>query len=249
MGRLSRKTILTAINLMERWRGVDINTFFYEHEVEEYLGTGSKKERLLSVFQRLEQDGKEKQLRQLLLAVLGRLHAHEYTELREALVRDGLVATCSTLMEDVPVAEDTRSSLEVMIDECADLLKVGTLRHHIRENSVLFEQGKWDSSISHARQFVEQLLRDIARAIADNRGETPSLDRPAKVREYLHSSGFLDNAEKKKLTNGVYGFFSEEGSHPGISTQSAARVCMHVLWAFSFYVLEKFKDWRRKHAC
>ena len=64
------------------------------------------------------------------------------------------------------------------------------------------------------------------------------------VRQYLQDAGFLDEAEKKKLTDGVYGFFSGEGSHPGISKQSTARVCMHILWAFSYYLLEKFKHWK-----
>ena len=51
----------------------------------------------------------------------------------------------------------------------------------------------------------------------------------------------------RRLADGVYGFFSEQGSHPGISTQSAARVCVHVLWAFGYYVLEKFQEWRKTH--
>jgi hypothetical protein len=44
--------------------------------------------------------------------------------------------------------------------------------------------------------------------------------------------------------DGVYGYFSDEGAHPGISTHSAARVSKSILLAFAFYVLEKYDAWK-----
>jgi len=162
-------------------------------------------------------------------------------------MKDGFVVGNGALAPDVPQAEENKTALEVLVERHRDNLEVTTLTHHLKENIDLFRQGKWDSSISHARNFVEQLLGDIARAVAQVRSENPNLRRPVQVREYLQNAGFFDEAEKRKLTDGVYGYFSEEGSHPGISTQSASRVCMHILWAFAYYLLEKFENWEAQN--
>ena len=50
--------------------------------------------------------------------------------------------------------------------------------------------------------------------------------------------------EKKKLVDGVYGYFNEEGSHPGISDHSAVRISKNVLLSFAFYILEEYDAWR-----
>ncbi len=135
----------------------------------------------------------------------------------------------------------------MLIERNSEYFDVGTLNHHLAENIDLFKQEKWDSSIGHARNFVEQLLKDVAKAIGQRNNESPDLSKPVKIREYLLKCGFFDAGEKQKLVDGVYGYFSEEGSHPGISEQSTARVCMHILWAFSFYVLEKFEQRKKQN--
>jgi len=114
--------------------------------------------------------------------------------------------------------------------------------HHLDENTTLYSQGKWDSSISHARNFVEQLLSDIAEHIKASKKDSTDLSKPFKIREYLQTVGFFDESERKKLVEGIYGFFSEEGSHPGISSEGAARACNQMLQAIGLYLLEKYES-------
>ncbi len=139
-----------------------------------------------------------------------------------------------------------RSAIEVLLGKYSGTLKTDVLIHHLKESEDEFRQAKWDASIGQARKFVEQLLSDIALTASKARSETPDLGKPVKVRDYLQKAGFFDDDERKKLIDGVYGFFSDEGAHPGISTQSAARICLSILWSFGFYVLEKFESWQEK---
>lgn len=248
MATLSRKTLGIAISCLERWTNARIDQFLYELNVPEELIVGDSKRRiLLNVFRGLEEVENTKLLREIVFEALQRLQRDNRIWLKEALMKDGFVVNGESMAEDVPVAEDTRTSLEILIKRNSEYLDINTLSHHLSENIDLFKQEKWDSSIGHARNFVEQLLRDIAKAIADEKGDDPDMNRAVKVRDYLQKKEFLDEAERKKLVDGVYGYFSEQGSHPGISEQSAARVCMHILWAFSFYILEKFEEWKQQN--
>lgn len=245
MATLSRKTLGILISCLKGWSRVAIDHFLYELDIRDELAVGDSKTRLLlNVFRGLESEEQEGLLRRIVFEALPQLKRDEKAWLKEALMKDGFVIDGETIAEDVTVAEDNRSSLEMLVDRNAEYLDMGTLTHHLKESIDLYKQEKWDSSIGHARNFVEELLEDIAKAIAAKNNESQGLRRAVRVRDYLEKTGFLDEAERRKLVDGVYGYFSEEGSHPGISEQSAARVCMHVLWAFSYYILEKFEDWK-----
>jgi hypothetical protein len=248
MATLSRKTLGITISCLERWSLAKIDHFIYELGIPDQLAVGdSKKRLLLNVFRGLENEEREDLLRTIVFEALPRLQRDDQAWLKEALMKDGFVVGGGAVAEDVPVAEENRTSLELLVNRHAGDLDVETLTHHLKENIDLFRQEKWDSGIGHARNFIEQLLKDIAIAIASNKNEKPDLSRPVTVREYLQTCGFFDEAEKRKLADGIYGYFSEEGSHPGISEQSTARVCMHILWAFAYYILEKFEDWKQQN--
>jgi len=249
MARLSRKTLGAAIRYLVSRSGTGIDQFFYEREIPDDMNVGnSKLARVMRVFRILENDGKYDVLERLIFDMLPPRTTDQSRELETDLARDGFVQAERGLAKDVPRAEESRTAVEILIERHAEDLDEKTLVHHLRENVDLFSQEKWDSSIGHARNFVEQLLRDVAQAVAKQRGETPDLRMPMRVRQYLQDAGFFDKAEHDKLANGVYGYFSEEGSHPGISTHSAARVCIHILWAFGYYVLEKFENWKARTA-
>lgn len=248
MATLSRKTLGITISCLERWTRTTIEHFLYELDIPNELAVGDSKTRLLlNVFQGLEEREDNDLLRKVVFAALERLTDESYRSLKAALQMDGFVVDGEAIAEDVPVAEENRTSLEMLVNRHAEELDVETLTHHLKENIDLFRQEKWDSAISHARNFVEQLLKDIATTIACRKNENPNLNRAVDLRNYLEKAGFLDAGERRKLVDGVYGYFSEEGSHPGISDQSAARVCMHILWAFAYYILEKFEDWKEQN--
>ena len=132
--------------------------------------------------------------------------------------------------------------METLIERNACLSKV-TIQHHLKQNLDLYTEGKWDSSIAQARNFIEQLLSDIAKHLADQRGEHPELDKPIKVRNYLVAVGFFQKNEKERLIDGVYGYLSEEGAHPGISDQRVAHVCRIICLTIGQYLIEKLENY------
>lgn len=248
MATLSRKTLGITISCLEKWSRSKIDHFLYELDIPNELAVGDSKTRLLlNVFRGLESKEREDLMRTIVFEALPCLQRDNQAWLKEALMKDGFVVDNGAVAEDVPIAEENRTSLELLVNRHDEDLDTRTLTHHLKENIDLFRQEKWDSAIGHARNFVEQLLKDIARAIAGHKNDNPDLRRPVTVREYLQTCGFFDEAEKRKLVDGIYGYFSEEGSHPGISEQSTARVCMHILWAFAYYILEKFEDWKQQN--
>ncbi len=245
MAVLSRKTCGLAISLLERsLTRTSIEGLLYEQEIpHEFISGSSKKEVLLTVFRLLEQQTQQHLILNVIQGALKLLPDDSRRELQTALLRGGFVATDTEIVPDETRAEENKTALEQMVGKHAGKLTAETLLHHLKESEELFRMEKWDASIGQARIFVVQLLSDIADATAKARHETPDLDKPVKVRNYLQSCGFFDEAERKKLVDGVYGYFSEEGSHPGISKQSTARICLSILWTFGFYILEKFDEW------
>ncbi len=246
MATLSRRTLGVATRKIADWDRARIVHFFYEYDVPDQLVTGSSKiAMVLNVFKGLEEAEQYDKLFELVQAALPMMYTEDIRrELEAALLRDGFAVVDGTLAEADPETTEQRTAVEGLILKYQGDLNVGTLLHHLTESIDLFRQERWDSSVAHCRNFVEQLLEDIGRCIAQARNETPDLSRPVRVRQYLQDVGFFDQAERQKLVDGVYGYFSEEGSHPGISTQSAARVANAILASFAFYILEKFEAWK-----
>lgn len=245
MAFLSKQTLGLAIRLLQTLTWTDIELLLYEHDIPTDLAFGSsKKERLLRLFQGLEQLNQTDTLLGFIQAGMQALPESSQQELEGALIRDGYVSTGNEVIPDEPRAAENKIALKVLVERNPGELQSNLLLHHLQQAEEHFRDEKWDSSIGQARKFVELLLVDIAKATATRRGEGIDTSKPVKVREYLQKCGFFDESERKKLVDGVYGYFSDEGAHPGISTHSAARLCLSVLWTFGFYLLEKFETWR-----
>ena len=248
MAVLTRKTCALAIRLLaQSLTRAEIETLLYEREVPNRWVVGDTKQKtLLTAFKMLEDQHCEDILLNVVQGAVSVLPPEPRSELEAALLQDGFVVVGRELVPEETRAQEHKSALQQLVTNHAKWLDVPTLSHHLDEAEDLFRKGKWDSSIGQARNFVEQLLADIATASSKAKRETPDLSRPVKVRDYLQACGFLDDTERKKLVDGVYGYFSDQGSHPGISEQSTARVCLSVLWSFGYYVLEKFGKWPDK---
>lgn len=245
MATLSKKTIALAGEILEGWTRTVIEHFFYKHEVPDNWQFGSSKlELAMNVLRNYERSGQTDKLLELIQDLTTRCGDHSRKALESALLRDGFVIADGAVIDAEPEALENRSAVVALIERNPADLDAETLKHHLAESEDLFRQGKWDSSIGHCRNFVEQLLNDVAAALAVARSDNPNLSQPRLVRDYLQSVGFFDEPERRKLVDGVYGYFSEEGSHPGISTHSAARISKSILLSFAFYVLEKFDAWK-----
>lgn len=140
----------------------------------------------------------------------------------------------------------TKSLMESIIDRNHEL-SAPVLTQHLRECEENYQIGHWKDSIAQARNFVEQLLEDIAKACAAAKAENPDLSKPVKVRDYLTQAGFFEKKEREKLVDGVYGHLSEEGSHPGISDDNVARISRSIIISFGYYILEKFETWKKNN--
>lgn len=242
MAILSRKTCALAIELLSTRTATELDLLFYKCEVPKNIIVGtSKKATVLNVFQHLEAFDPDLRLK-IIEAAVNELPPDYSIKLKKALARDGFTVEGDAIIPDEPIAQEHKTALEALVFKHTSKVEATTLLHHLKEAEEHYKNGKWDSSIGQARNFVEQLLKDIATRIAQTKSETPLLDKPLKVRDYLQNTGFFDTDERKKLVDGVYGYLSGEGSHPGISNQSTARVCLSVLWNFGYYVIEKFDE-------
>lgn len=145
---------------------------------------------------------------------------------------------------DSEESQETKSLMESMISGSPELS--GTvLSQHLRDCEDNYQVEHWKDSVAQARNFVEQLLEDVANAAAQAKKENPDLSKPVRVRDYLTKAGFFDEEERAKLVDGVYGYLSEEGSHPGISDDKVARVSRSIIISFGYYILEKFESWKK----
>lgn len=245
MATLSRTTIGTAVQLLSLGNRTELEHFFYQNEVPDNLVVGSNRlAMVMNVFRALEAQGEHELIVQLIERALPDLHEQAQRELQQCLLRDGVVVDGGAVIDAEPEAEEQRSAITALLSIYETDFDSATLSHHLSECEDLFRQEKWDSSIAHCRNFVERLLTDVATALAAARKDQPDLSQPRLVRDYLQSVKFIDGSERRKLVDGVYGYFSEEGSHPGISTHSAARVSKSFLLSFAFYILEKYGAWK-----
>lgn len=168
------------------------------------------------------------------------IEPEDTARIERALMADGFVVADGRVVPGQPDEEEIADALRELVAQHEEF-DSETILHHLAECEDLYLQGKWGSSIGHARNAVEQLLQDIAGALADEKGDQPPPPKPAwKVRAYLEDIGFLDTTEREKLIDGVYGYLSDEGSHPGISDQSSARVSRLLLKGIAFYLIEKY---------
>jgi hypothetical protein len=136
--------------------------------------------------------------------------------------------------------EQTRDRLHQLLKTCRRHASADVLQHHLDEHERLYRSGAYGPATGEGRKFVEQLLLDVANWEANRAGVAPKLDRPAAVRAFWEGQGFFDAEEKRKLVDGIYGFLSETGSHPGLTDASVARMAHAIVLNFGLYVLEKW---------
>ncbi|MCH8186007.1 MAG: hypothetical protein IH862_07915 [Chloroflexi bacterium] len=170
------------------------------------------------------------------------------SDLRDALRQDGFeidgdgtVIASEILQEE---AQQTKDRLRELLGKSGEDVSVAILNHHLEEHDRLYSEGHYGSSAGEARKFVEQIFQDIAKAISAQAKETKSLNRPVEVRDYLESKRFFDKDERKRLIDGVYGYLSNTGSHPGVTDVTVGRMARVIFLNCALYVLEKWQSWK-----
>jgi len=158
------------------------------------------------------------------------------------VTEDGKLRPSEILVDET---EGIGDYLDDLITRNQDQLTLEGLRHHLEQHRTLYSQGTSPGAAAgQARQFIEQLLFDIATAIANERGHSPDLSRPVRVRKYLREQEFFHEDELRRLVEGVYGYLSEVGAHPGVTDTTIGRMAHVVFLNFGVYLLEKFQAFR-----
>jgi hypothetical protein len=122
-----------------------------------------------------------------------------------------------------------------------------TVFHHLTLSEDHYLARRWDDSISNSRKFLEGVLQEVAAAHhLAFRGRVIDADtfsRPARVRDYLQSSGLLQSQEKQALSS-LYGLLSQTGGHPYMAESEQARLLRHLALTFSQFVLLRLRGFR-----
>jgi hypothetical protein len=246
----SNKTVGIAADILEQRTRTQLDAFIRKYEVPvEIYKDGffpSKRSLLEHTFRSLQVLRRDDIIREMIEDLLRSGLLYNQREVLEAsLGRDGYAIDGNHIVASEADAEKEQTTLEVLIHKHSKLSH-SVLLHHLSQNRELFAEGNWGASIGQARNFVEQILTDISNILATARSESPKLNAPIEVRNYLESVGFLSSQERKRLIDGVYGYLSEEGSHPGISDHSSARVCRLIMLGIGQYLIEKHNSFSSK---
>ena len=245
MGTFTYKSIGVIIDHLKNFWRNDIDHFLEKHGVPSELfvdrpQSSSKLALLRNVFRNLRENESTPILKEIAEALLRDTSFSQGDLFEKALREDGFIIEEGILLAGPVSTTEERTALEIMIERNSCLTRK-ILLHHLKENHDLYTLEKWAASIGQARNFIEQLLLDIARHIAGQHEDLPNIDKPVKVRDYLEDVKFFGKNERKKLIDGVYGYFSDEGSHPGISEQRAAQVCRIICLTLGQYLIEKLE--------
>lgn len=244
MSTFTYNSVGLIINHLESRSQDRIDHFLELHGLtEDYIRSfnrSSKLTMLRGVFKALLSKEDVGILKRITESVLSEIQSPSKEQLETTLKADGFTITNRALQVGPIEVLKERTALQVLIERNPSLSRE-TLLHHLEQCEDIYREGKWDASIGQGRNFIEQLLLDIANHQAKRRGEAPDLSKPVLVRNYLVASTFLGDNERKKLVDGIYGYLSEEGSHPGISEQRIAHISRILCLTIGQYLIEKLE--------
>ena len=258
MPRFGSRVTAIATRLTDEVTGTFtlIDNFLRESGVPDGILTSTSGSRgrvgfLQGVFSKLDQEDPDR-FHRVLEGLIQRLRRRpgDIESLNSALRESGYEIHDNGTVHSTEILAGDTSQVVDYLDELLAVNKVDldidVLRHHLEQHRTLYGQTTAPGAAAgEARQFVEQLLLDVAHAIAEARNQEPNLARPVLVRVYLREQGFFDEDEAKRLVDGVYGYLSEVGSHPGVTDVTMGRMARVVFLNFAVYVLEKFREFPR----
>ena len=120
-----------------------------------------------------------------------------------------------------------------------------TVKEHLRLCEDHFSNGRFTDSVHNARQYLEQVLMDVALAWSKRAG-SQALPKPVQdmravhYREYLKAQGLLTPEEHDAFAK-LYGLLSVAGGHPGLSEQKQARVFRRLAISMALYAVLAFE--------
>ncbi len=268
MPRYSRKTILSATDLLEQAEHGAIDRFALEHEIlGAYIDAGSTRDRANSLARfLLEHSEVEEEARNFTDVVVEKFVAEairnctrygefnyatfceQYANLNRALQRDGYTVEDGELRRSVPEALD----LPRADDEVHTLLQrhgfdvpLGHLDHAISAHG----RGEWAGANGQLRTSVEGLFDAIAQAIAAHlRQAAPENGYASQQWLYRLNPPFFEaglNEWTDQGTGFINGFYRRphpEGAHPGLSDEEDSTFRLHLVLLVTRLLLRRFEE-------
>jgi hypothetical protein len=215
----------------------------------ETLGIMSKREKALKIMQQANSMVDDKSLYthlELKLPALldgGPIDARK--EIERALALEGwslsefqaksIAGKLAEPQEEESVLTEKLSSL--------DLLEVVQYLEQSYENYIL---GNYEACNAMTRTALESIIKLIAISLAACRnerigGNKPRQYMPRDYRDYLLKVGFLDEDEHNLLRT-FYSYASSEGSHPGLSDSTDARLRRFITVGLCLFYAEKLES-------
>jgi hypothetical protein len=168
------------------------------------------------------------------------------TEFHSSLELDGYAFRGEALLVPEEALLDAKEQSGVTQDLYKELQlqEQDTVFHHLALSEEHYLAKRWDDSISNSRKFLEGVLQEVAASHHQaSRGSAISdeiYSRPARVRDYLGSSGLLEPKERQALSS-TYALLSETGGHPYMAQSDQARLLRHLALTFSQFALLRLK--------
>jgi len=168
------------------------------------------------------------------------------SKLRKSLELDGYEFRGAKLLvpeADVVDVEEETGVLHRLYDDLA-LPNREVAFHHLSLSEEHYLAAHWDDSISNSRKFLEVVVQEVAAKHHLATHGAPMSDaiysRPARVRDYLETSGLLESKEKQTLAS-VYALLSETGAHPYMAANDQARLLRHLALTLSQFVMLRLR--------
>lgn len=266
MPRYSRKTILSATDLLEDREHDAIDRFVLEHDaLEGYVGPGTTRDRANSIarflLQYTEVEEDSKNLTDIIIEELvgeavrnctkygqfdyGKF-SERYAKLNRSLQRDGYTVEDGELRKSLPEAlnlPQADDEVHVLLKRYGFDIPLGHLDNAISAHG----RSEWAGANGQLRTFVEALFDAIAQALAARLGQAAP-EAGYASQQWLHklNPSFFEvglNEWTDQGTGFVNGFWKRlhpEGAHPGLSDDEDSTLRLHLVLLVTRSLLLRF---------
>lgn len=266
--RYSRKTILSATDLLEDAVHSAIDRFALEHELlGDYIGHGSKRDRanLLARFllehPEVEEDGRNFTDLVVEKFVAEAIHnctrygqfdyatfCQRYANLNRSLQRDGYTVEDGQLRRSLPEA----LNLPQADDEVHVLLQRRNFNvplGHLDQAITAHGHGDWAAANGQLRAFVEGLFDAIAQALATRLGQAAPGNGFAsqqwlnRLNPSFFEAGLNEWTDQGTgFINGFWRRLHSAGAHPGLSDEEDSTFRLHLVLLLTRSLLHRFEE-------
>lgn len=240
----SRRTLAALARFMGTTQThSDLNSLFYEYELETTDSTGNKQDRSLNFVRGLEQkfqaDEGDPIIRKVTEMILNKtstfssiIDNHEYQALISTMRLDGFEFAEGRLRPTTPAPAALGPEISVLEN---DLNQQGmtTASAHYTQAVENFTLGNWEACNGQIRSFVEDFFIGINKSLTG----TTRTNAIASLQD-LQSNNYLDQDEFHQFKS-FWSGIQDRGPHRGLSDEQEALFRLHVSTSIARYLIFK----------